>query len=157
VLDPSLITMMNMFAPMNDGLQYAYGNHQSVRTRGYALNGATIWSEMALAPVGEALPIQNRGMLARVFWKVPQVRQQIAFTKGFVDGFWVALKGEKETVVGIWDFFADDPFGRAAGMWAGVNEAIDELSELHADQIPTLLADIAKNITDDLYTQAEAA
>ncbi|MEM1158051.1 MAG: hypothetical protein AAGH72_07330 [Verrucomicrobiota bacterium] len=157
VVDPSLITMMNQFAPSHGGLHAVYGNPQRVRSRSYAANGVTMWSEMALTPVGEALPIKNRGMLARIFWATPRLRQQIAFTKGFVDGFWVALKGEAETVAGVWQFFTDDPFGRTAAMWAGVNEAIDELREIPADEIPTLLADIAKNITDDLYTQAEAA
>ncbi|MEM1158898.1 MAG: hypothetical protein AAGH72_11655, partial [Verrucomicrobiota bacterium] len=157
VVDPSLITMMNMFAPANGGLQYAYGNHQSIRTRSYEPNGAVTWTEMALAPVGEALPIENRGMLARIFWDSSFAKLERAFIGGLVDGFWITLKSEKDLVVGVWEFFRDDPMGRTAAIWGAVNDVRKEIAKLPADQIPTLLSTMAHNITSDLYTQAEAA
>jgi hypothetical protein len=130
-----------------------------IKWRTYAANGAATWETLGLVPIGQNPPLQNRGMLSKVFWEITKrsVQSQLAWTKGFMDGFWVALKGEIDTVVSVWTFFRDDPFGRSAAMFGAVKQAIGELKQVPASEIPGLLATISKNLWENLYTQAENA
>ncbi len=132
-----------------------YGGGSRIDVRSYAANGALRIETLDLVTIGQNPPLHFRGMLSKVLWEATGHNLQVPFVNGFIDGFWVALKGEKETVVGAWEFFQHDPFGRAAAMTAAVGEAMGKLSTIPPSQIPGLLKTMSDNITFQLYTAAE--
>jgi hypothetical protein len=142
----ALLNMLGGFYLADDG---------PVKVRTYAENGAMRMSVLNLAPISGNPPLQNRSMLSKIFWDATRNNLQIAWIKGFVDGFWVALKGEKDAVVGVWTFFRDDPFGRGAAMCGVVKEAIGQLADVPPGEIPSILGEISRTLWRDLYTQAE--
>ncbi len=152
VVTSSSLALMNR---LGGGFYASSGDQFSAKMRTYASNGAMRIETLTLASIGENPPIQNRGLLAKIAFELPQTKLQLAWTKGFVDGFWISLKGEKDTVVEIYQFFRDDPFGRAAGMWGSTQQVLADLKKVNPNDIPTILKTITTNMTTALYTAAE--
>ncbi len=140
-----------------DAIRTAYGDPMAATMRTYADNGAPVLTPISLVPIGEEPTVRNRGMLAKVFFDIPlgAVKSQISWTKGFFDGFWIALKGDFESAGELAEFFTYDPYGRSAAAWAAVQEAIAALREIPPDELLQTLEEMPVNLTRELYTAAE--
>ena len=70
----------------------------------------------------------------------------VAWPKGFIDGFWIALKGEAEDIQSIWTFFTDDFYGRAAAACAAVNQTVNLIKTTPKDELLQMLKEMPENL-----------
>jgi hypothetical protein len=152
---------------LESSFRSAYGNSRKGWMRYYADNGAPIWESLDLVPIGENPTIQNRGLLSKIFWRLrgSPLPYQIAWIKGFVDGFVVAVKGEVETVtavsngaIEVWKFLNSSDgkkLARAALLAAAVHEVLASIAAIKPSEVPGMLTEISNNIAAELYTAAE--
>jgi hypothetical protein len=165
VLDPaalaSLQTRHRYFHPP--------GDLGGLLSRRYAANGAYHQHRVGLAPIGDDLPLQNRGRLAKALYSViGSLKVTAAYYRGTVDGFWLGLKSDWQglqdtgTAAGsaIAFFFVEDDAGRmsrAVAIYDQVKEVQKAFDGIKLRELPGIMGQMASAITRDLYTDAEAA